>query len=241
MPRILGANKAQPRNKSEIWRRCRITKHVVTAASQSIVCCRRCAVLCAVRPDGCLVVRPRRLGEDQLARCRTLQRERGEGSARKIGGESPALLITAAMTIAEADENGGIDRAPIQLPQAEVLRQARRSAVQGRRVMLRGEGVRNSASGFSAQIDASVPRKMLATFGRIDGGMFCCNVPCGVVVGERRQVVASPTHSCATQMVPSMRPRATGRSACYFLPKTGRRAAHLVRGVFARGLTIGVV
>jgi hypothetical protein len=41
-------NKAQRRNKDEIWRCRRITKHVVTAASQSIVCCRCRAVIWGV-------------------------------------------------------------------------------------------------------------------------------------------------------------------------------------------------
>jgi hypothetical protein len=90
--------------------------------------------------------------------------------------------------------------------------------------MLRDEGVQRQCERFSGSTDAPVAKNASATFWRIDGGMFCCNVHRGVV-GERRRVLASPTHSCATQVLPSMWPLATGRSACCLLPRQHRFAA----------------
>jgi hypothetical protein len=65
-------------------------------------------------------------------------------------------------------------------------------------------------------------KKRQARSRRIDGVTFCCNFPRGVVWGERKLVQASPTVGCAVQFVPSLWPLATGRSACYLIPKQHR-------------------
>lgn len=160
-------------------------------------------------------------------KCHTLQGERGEGLRRnleKLGGNALHRL-TVAMTIAEADEKRGMDRAPIQLPSTGNPAGAR-WPMQSRGVVscCQIEGVQKRCKSFACSNDALAAHRVPVSFGRIDGGMFCCNVHRGVV-GGWRQVLASPTHSCAAHVVPSLRP--LGTISCRLLPKRRRCLARL--------------
>jgi len=73
----------------------------------------------------------------------------------------------------------------------------------------------------------------------IDGGPFCCNDHPGAV-GERKQVWASPTNGCATQVMWSIRPLARG-AFDLLLKQYRSERGRPARCVFARATsTVGV-
>jgi hypothetical protein len=152
-------------------------KHVVTAVSQSIACCRRCAVLHGVLILGCQTAQFERS-------CISWRGDipsnvaRGKAAKKNVRENSSAPVIIAAVVIRKRTKGGnepGADTVTTSRPGAPAF------AVRKASYDAAGRERPQATSAVSPLNDAPDFENVPARFGRIDGRMFSCNVHRGVV------------------------------------------------------------